>query len=95
MSEIHNPVLESAMAVLMSGTDLVDRTLAQPLASLLAGVADLHEPNVPSHGSDVPAPGCQWCADEDWPCADTRKAMDVARLLLGDLTGASLHIPSA
>ena len=87
MSEIHNPTLESAMAVLMGGTGLVDSTLAQPLAALLAGVADLHEPHQASHGRTTPTPGCQWCADEDWPCGDMRNAMTLARVILGQSDG--------
>lgn len=51
--------------------------VALAVAAWLESVADLHEPpNRP--------PGCQWCTDEDWPCADTRHALTVARLLLGE-----------
>jgi hypothetical protein len=50
------------------------------VADWLAEVADLHEPKLRGHGALVP-PGCQWCEDEDWPCADTRRALAVARAI--------------
>lgn len=99
MSAVFNPTLEDAMAAIMSTSDLVDPTLRLPIAQLLAGVADLHEPNVPSHGREVPTPGCQWCSDEDWPCADMRKALTLARSILGEpdaeATGEQQEAPSA
>ncbi len=57
--------------------------LAEPLAAWLEETADLHEQNtLPGHANIIP-PGCQWCADEDWPCADTRRALAVAHIILG------------
>ena len=57
--------------------------LAEPLAAWLEETAGLHEQNtLPGHANIIP-PGCQWCADEDWPCADTRRALAVARAILG------------
>lgn len=50
------------------------RSLLRRTASWLRSVADLHEP--PDH-----PPGCQWCSDEDWPCADVREALAVAQEL--------------
>lgn len=46
------------------------------LADWLDTVADLHEQ--PTHRGQT-RPGCQWCNDEDWLCADTRHALTVAR----------------
>lgn len=84
MSAVFNPTLEDAMAAIMATPDLIGPSLRLPIARLLAGVADLHEPHVPSHGRDTPTPGCQWCNDEDWPCADMRKALTLARGILGE-----------
>lgn len=84
MSAVFNPTLEDAMAAIMATPDLIGPSLRLPIAQLLAGVADLHEPHAPGHGRDVPAPGCQWCNDEDWPCADMRKALTLARCILGE-----------
>lgn len=56
------------------------------VADGLESVADLHEPRSDGHG-------CQWCNDEDWPCADTRHAAVMARLVLNEETPpmADLH----
>lgn len=56
--------------------------LADPVARWLESTAELHEEKLPGHGGVVP-PGCQWCEDEDWPCAEMRDALAVARLILG------------
>lgn len=54
-----------------------DPKAAHLVADWLESASDLHEPpNRP--------PGCQWCADEDWPCADMRHAEAVARAVLGE-----------
>lgn len=60
-----------------------------PVAGIADGVADwldqvaaLHERNEPGH-ANVIQPGCQWCADEDFPCSDMRHALNVARVTLG------------
>lgn len=50
--------------------------VALAVATWLEDVADLHEPHASAYG-------CDWCSDEDWPCADTRNALAVARALLG------------
>jgi hypothetical protein len=50
------------------------------LAKLLDDCADLHEAKLPGHRGQVP-PGCQWCGDEDFPCADVRNALAVARAI--------------
>lgn len=51
--------------------------VAQAIADLLTD--DHHEPRTDGRG-------CGWCADEDWPCADRRARLAVAR----ELTGESL-----
>lgn len=52
------------------------------LADWLDTTADLHE-------ARADGLGCQWCADEDWPCADARQAVTVARAItLEDLNEA-------
>lgn len=51
------------------------------LALLLDGVAELHEPTVCRKHEGCASLGCQWCADEDTPCADVRNALAVARAL--------------
>lgn len=53
--------------------------VALAVATWLEDVADLHEPHASAYG-------CDWCSDEDWPCADTRNALAVARALLGEDT---------
>jgi hypothetical protein len=52
----------------------------EPLAKLLEDSAELHEPKLRGHAGLIP-PGCQWCADEDWPCLDMRNALAVARAI--------------
>lgn len=66
----HPPVIADHIALWHPGVALA-------VAAWLEAVADLHQP--PKR-----APGCQWCTDEDWPCADTRHAQTVARALLGE-----------
>lgn len=53
---------------------------ALALADWLWETADLHEQRA-HRGESLE--GCQWCADEDWPCADVRRAVAVARAVLG------------
>ncbi len=50
------------------------------LARWLEETDELHEQSLPGHANIVP-PGCQWCADEDWPCADMRNALATARAI--------------
>lgn len=59
---------------------------AEPMAKLLEDCADLHEPHVPGQLIGYVPPGCQWCADEDFPCADMRNALAVARVINGSST---------
>lgn len=69
----------------MSGSAGIASSLswfADPVAKWLDDVADLHEPHEPGHANLVQS-GCQWCADEDWPCSDMRHALNVARVALG------------
>jgi hypothetical protein len=56
----------------------MDPAVGAALAKILRETAALHEHDArPGHG------GCQWCADEDWPCADIRNALAVARQING------------
>lgn len=62
---------------------------AEPIAKLLEDTAELHEPGrcgkpTANGGTCGAEHGCQWCNDEDWPCADTRNALAVARAINGD-----------
>lgn len=60
----------------MTATPVVAALIAarEPLAKFLRELAALHEHDArPGHG------GCQWCADEDWPCNDVRNALSMAR----------------
>jgi hypothetical protein len=52
---------------------------AEPIAAWLESAAELHEQSM--HRGQV-SPGCQWCADEDWPCADMRHALALADAIL-------------
>ena len=56
--------------------------VALAVAGWLESTADLHEETHPDVRR-VMGHGCQWCADEDWPCADMRHAEAVARAVLG------------
>ena len=58
-----------------------------PLAKLLESVTELHEPNVCGKHEGCGHSDCQWCADEDFPCADMRNALAVARAVLGSNDG--------
>lgn len=51
------------------------------LVKLLEDCADLHEPHEPGNLLGFIPPGCQWCADEDFPCSDMRNALAVARAI--------------
>lgn len=53
------------------------------LAKLLEDCAELHEPNVCTKHEGCDPFGCQWCNDEDAPCADLRNALAVARAING------------
>ena len=53
------------------------------LAKLLDDCAELHEPHTCDKHEGCAPLGCQWCADEDSPCADVRNALAVARQVLG------------
>ncbi|MGV9588214.1 hypothetical protein [Streptomyces tendae] len=67
--------IDAAVRKLSSG-DVITRVTNLPLAKLLRETAALHEhDNRPDHG------GCDWCGDEDWPCADIRNALAVARTI--------------
>lgn len=54
------------------------------MADWLESVLDLHEPilGFPGRETNYELAGCQWCNDEDWPCADTRFAVAAARIHL-------------
>lgn len=58
---------------------------ALALAEWLWETAGLHEQG--RHRGETLA-DCQWCADEDWPCADVRRALGVARAVLGEGAGS-------
>ena len=66
----------------MTATPAVAALIAtrEPLAKLLEDCAELHEAHEPGPLGTIP-PGCQWCADEDFPCADMRNALAVARAI--------------
>ncbi|MFD4596777.1 hypothetical protein ACFWPQ_01965 [Streptomyces sp. NPDC058464] len=57
------------------------------VAKLLREIGALHEPGCPGKrlsGHNCGGPhGCDWCGDEDWPCADMRNALAVARAING------------
>jgi hypothetical protein len=88
---------------------LVAPRLVKPLATWLERVAELHEENPNRVDTRGLAQGCQWCADEDWPCADMRHALALADAILDDAppsgptapqtdahaTGASSDAPTA
>lgn len=48
------------------------------IADWLEHTAELHEAE-----TDPRTPGCQRCADEDYPCSDMRDALAVARAING------------
>lgn len=56
----------------------------EALADWLDETAALHEPQVCEKHEGCAPLGCDWCADEDWPCSDARHALIVARAILGD-----------
>lgn len=57
--------------------------VALAVADWLESVADLHE-ETPADIRRLMGGGCQWCGDEDWPCADMRAALKTARALLNE-----------
>ena len=60
----------------------VSNDMLYAITQWLDSVTDLHE-------QQATGPGCQWCNDEDWPCADTRHAQAVARTMPTTHTEAS------
>jgi hypothetical protein len=54
-----------------------------PIAKLLTGCAELHEAHLCDKHEGCAVLGCQWCGDEDWPCADMRNTLAVARAING------------
>lgn len=52
-----------------------------PIIKLLENCAELHEEHEPGRLLGIVPPGCQWCADEDFPCSDMRNALAVARAI--------------
>lgn len=59
----------------------VNPVVGLALAKLLDDVAELHEPQTCDKHEGCDPLGCQWCGDEDTPCADVRNALAVARAL--------------
>lgn len=51
------------------------------VADWLESTADLHEPKTCEKHDGCDPLGCQRCGDEDWPCADTQRALATARSL--------------
>ncbi|TXJ78592.1 hypothetical protein E2C11_16425 [Streptomyces lavendulae] len=56
-------------------------TVGLAIAKILREAAALHEPQLCEKHEGCAPLGCQWCNDEDWPCADIRNALTVARAL--------------
>ncbi|MFF7824231.1 hypothetical protein ACFZCM_03310 [Streptomyces rochei] len=75
--------IEAAARKLSSG-DLIARVdLDLPMAKQLRETAALHTPTACQKHVGCDPLGCEWCADEDWPCADIRNALAVARAING------------
>lgn len=53
------------------------------LADWLESAPVLHEPKACEKHDGCSPLGCDWCGDEDWPCADIRSALAVARAVTG------------
>lgn len=85
--------LKAAVTLLRSGSFIGVRYSTSPVAGLLRtrgpladwleSTADLHEPQTCEKHKDCDPLGCQWCGDADWPCADTHRALAVARAING------------
>lgn len=76
--KLRTATFRGAMTATAAGAALV--SARAPLAKLLEDTAELHEPKLHGHAGRIP-PGCQWCADEDFPCLDMRNALAVARAI--------------
>ena len=75
--------LTTAARKLSSGMLITRADLDMPLAKLLRETAALHEPTACEKHESCDPLGCDWCGDEDWPCADVRNALAVARAING------------
>ncbi len=67
---------------------VMNPVLGMLLSKLLYDCAQVHEPNIclKHEGCQEHALGCQWCADEDFPCQDFRNCLAIAMRIL-DLPG--------
>ncbi|MFE6355904.1 hypothetical protein ACFVOO_23985 [Streptomyces rochei] len=74
--------IEAAARKLSSGMLIARADLDVPLAKLLRETAALHTPNECGKHVGCGPLGCEWCGDEDWPCADIRNALAVARVVV-------------
>lgn len=89
----------SVIAVPVAGGDATHLGLwgpnpARAVAAWLESTVELHEPKTdlaqgPEPREDLSA--CQWCADEDTPCADLRHARAIAELITGRMHLADTH----
>lgn len=61
--------------------------VALAIAKSLDDTRELHEPKLRGHAGAIP-PGCQWCADEDFPCLDMRNALAIARAINGPVAAS-------
>ncbi|PZT70159.1 hypothetical protein DN402_31565 [Streptomyces sp. SW4] len=80
--------IEAAARKLSSGMLIARVDLDISLAKQIRETAALHEPRrcgeYVGNGTRCCLPhGCDWCGDEDWPCADVRNALAVARQING------------
>jgi hypothetical protein len=75
--------LAEAARKLSSGRLIARIDLDIPLAKLLRETAALHTPTTCEKHEGCAPLGCDWCGDEDWPCADIRNALAVAQLING------------
>lgn len=57
--------------------------LGEALAASLRNAVDLHEPKRCRKHEGCAPMGCDWCGDEDFPCADLRHALTLAEHILG------------
>lgn len=79
--------IEAAARKLSSGMLVARADLDAPLAKLLRETVALHTPRrcgeyVGNNTTCGLPHGCEWCGDEDWPCADIRNALAVARAVV-------------
>ena len=77
--------IEAAARKLSSGLLVTRADLDVPLAKLLRETAALHTPNECDKHVGCGPLGCEWCGDEDWPCADIRNALAVAQAAVRSL----------